>query len=61
MELQVPIWHSGMWEAFFIHVRSAREAIEKKGYFKAFEEKNKAYVEMCGKIKSGKAQQALSD
>jgi hypothetical protein len=42
-------------------VRSAREAIEKKGYFKAFEENNKAYVEMCGKIKSAKAQQALSD
>ncbi len=32
-ELQVPIWHSGMREAFLIHVGSAREAIKKKGYF----------------------------
>jgi hypothetical protein len=31
MELQVPIWHSGMCKAFLIHVGSAREAIEKKG------------------------------
>ena len=37
-ELRVPIWHSGMREAFLIHVGSAREAIEKKGYFKSFEE-----------------------
>ena len=34
MELRVPIWHSGMREAFFIHVGSAQEVIEKKGYFK---------------------------
>jgi hypothetical protein len=31
MELQVPIWHSGMHEAFLIYVGSAREAIKKKG------------------------------
>jgi hypothetical protein len=36
-ELRVPIWHSGTREAFLIHVGSAREAIEKKGYFKSFE------------------------
>jgi hypothetical protein len=29
-ELQVPIWHSGMREAFLIHVGSAREVIEKR-------------------------------
>ncbi len=34
MELQVPIWHSGMQEAFLIHVGSAQENIKKKGYFK---------------------------
>ena len=37
-ELQVPIWHSGTREAFLIHVGSAQEAIEKKGYSKSFEE-----------------------
>ena len=30
-ELQVPIWHSGMCEAFLVHVGSAREAIKKMG------------------------------
>jgi hypothetical protein len=34
-ELRVPIWHSGTREAFLIHVGSAQEAIEKKGYFKS--------------------------
>ncbi len=42
-ELQVPIWHSGTREAFLIHVGSAREAIEKKGYFQSFEEHSKDY------------------
>ncbi len=61
MELHVPIWHSGMWEAFLIHVGSAQEAIKKKGYFKAFKENTEAYVELCGKIKSAKAQLAELD
>lgn len=61
MELRVPIWHSGTCEAFLIHVGSAREAIEKKGYFKAYEENNEAYVELRGKIKSAKAQLATLD
>ncbi len=30
-ELRVPIWHSGMREAFLIHMGSARETIKKKG------------------------------
>ena len=50
MELRVPIWHSGTHEAFLIHVGSAQEAIKKKGYFKAYEENNEAYVELRGKI-----------
>ncbi len=29
MELRVPIWHSGMREAFLIHVELAQEAIKK--------------------------------
>jgi hypothetical protein len=58
MELRVPIWHSGTHEAFLIHVGLAREAIEKKGYFKAYEENNEVYVELRGKIKSAKAQLA---
>ena len=40
---------------------SAREAIEKKGSFKAYEENNEAYVELRGKIKSAKAQLATLD
>jgi len=46
MELQVPIWHSGMREAFLIQVGSAQEAIKKKGYFKSFEEHSDDYAEM---------------
>jgi hypothetical protein len=45
MELQVPIWHSRTCIAFLIHVGSALEAIEKKDYFKAHKEANKACVE----------------
>ncbi len=61
MELRVLIWHSGMREAFLIHVGSAQEAIEKKGYFKAYEENKEAYVKLHGKIKSAKAQLATLD
>jgi hypothetical protein len=50
-ELRVPIWHSGTREAFLIHVGSAREAIEKKGYFKSFEEQSNAYSEIREKVK----------
>jgi hypothetical protein len=35
-ELRVSIWHSGIREAFLIHMGSAREAIKKKGYFKEY-------------------------
>jgi hypothetical protein len=38
MELQVPIWHSDIHEAFLIHMGSAQEAIKKKRYFKSYEE-----------------------
>ena len=50
-----------MRKAFLIHVRLAQEAIKKKGYFKAYKENNEAYVELCGKIKSAKAQLAMLD
>ncbi len=40
---------------------SALEAIKRKGYFKAYEESNKACVEHCGKIKLAKAQLAKLD
>jgi hypothetical protein len=50
-ELRVPIWHSGMREAFLIHVGSAREAIEKKGYFKSFEDHSKTYADKREKVK----------
>ncbi len=50
-ELRVPIWHSGTHEAFLIHVGSAGEAIEKKGYFKPFEEHSNDYSEKREKVK----------
>jgi hypothetical protein len=37
-ELRDPIWHSCTREAFLIHVGSAREVIQKKRYFKSYEE-----------------------
>ncbi len=45
-EPRVPVWHSGTCEAFFIHVGSAREAIEKKGSFKStvYKESSKSYA-----------------
>jgi hypothetical protein len=55
-ELRVPIWHSGTRKAFLIHVGSALEAIKRKGYFKAYIESNKAYVEQRSRIKLAKAQ-----
>ena len=55
-ELRVPIWHSGTREAFLIHVGSAREAIEKKGSFKSFEEHSKDYAEKRAKVKEFKKQ-----
>jgi len=56
MELQVPIWHSGTCEAFLIHVGSAQEAIEKKGYFKSFEDHSGDYSEKREKVKELKKQ-----
>jgi hypothetical protein len=47
-----------MCEAFLIHVGSAGEAIEKKGYFKAYNEASKAHQENCSTIKQAKAQLA---
>ena len=55
-ELRVPIWHSGTREAFLIHVGSAREAIEKKGYFKSFEDHSEDYSENREKVKELKKQ-----
>jgi hypothetical protein len=61
MELQVPIWHSNMCEAFLIHLGSAMEAIERKGFFKAYIESNEAYVKQRSWIKLAKAQLAELD
>ncbi len=60
-ELWVPIWHSGMCKAFLIHVGSALEAIERKGYFKVYVESNKANLEQRDRIKQAKAQLAELD
>ncbi len=61
MELQVPIWHSGMHEAFLIHVGSALKAIKKKGYFKAHKAANMAYLEQCKLAKQAKTHLAKPD
>jgi hypothetical protein len=34
-----------MHDAFLIHAGSAPEAIERKGYFKAYKESNEVYME----------------
>jgi hypothetical protein len=55
-ELQVPIWHSGMREAFLIHVGSAQEGIKKKGYFQSFEDHSGTYADKREKVKELKDQ-----
>jgi hypothetical protein len=60
-ELRVPIWHSSMFEAFFIHVGSVLEAVKRKGYFKAYKEANEAYVEHFSRVEQAKAQLAKLD
>ena len=55
-ELRVPIWHSITREAFLIHVGSAREAIEKKGYFKSFKDHSEDYSVNREKVKELKNQ-----
>ena len=44
-----------MCKAFLIHVVSTLEAVEKKGYFKAHKDANKAYVEQRKLVKQVKA------
>ncbi len=53
-ELRVPIWHSGMRNAFLIHLGSAQEAIKKKDYFKSVEDHSDSYSERCEKVKEPK-------
>jgi hypothetical protein len=43
------------------HTHPAMEAIKSKGYFKVYEESNKAYVEHHGRNKLAKAQLAELD
>ncbi len=48
---RVPNWHSGTREAFFIHVGSAQEVIEKKGYFKTYNEYSGTFADKRERIK----------
>jgi hypothetical protein len=50
-----------MREAFLIHVGSVLEAIEIKGYFKAYKESTEAYLEQCKLVKQVKAHLAELD
>jgi hypothetical protein len=54
-ELHIPIWHTGMREAFLMHVSTALNAIEKWCTFKADKEACKAYVEQRKAVKQAKA------
>jgi hypothetical protein len=44
-KLCIPIWHTGMCEAFLMHVSTALNAIKKWGSFKAYKEALEAYVQ----------------
>jgi hypothetical protein len=50
-ELRVPIWHSSMRKAFLIRVGSAREVIEKKGYFKSYKEYSGTFADKRDEVK----------
>jgi hypothetical protein len=54
-ELPLPIWHCGTREAFLMHVRSALNAIKKRGTFKAYKEAFEACVEQREVVKQAKA------
>ncbi len=43
------------------HAESALEAIKRKGYFKAYAESKKVYLEQCSRIKQAKAKLAKRD
>ncbi len=58
-ELRLPIWHCKMREAFLMHVRSALNAIKKRGTFKAYMESHEAYVEQRDAAKEVKANMNL--
>jgi hypothetical protein len=59
VKLCIPIWHTGMCEAFLMHVSRALDAIKKWGSFKAYKEAIKAYVEQHKAAKQAKAALAL--
>ncbi len=58
-ELCIPIWHTGMREAFLMHVSTALNVIEKWGTFKPYKEAIEAYVEQRKAMKKAKATLAL--
>ncbi len=60
-ELHLSIWHSGMHEAFLMHVGSAMDRIKKWGHLKAYKEAHEAYVEHRNLVKQVKAALAELD
>jgi hypothetical protein len=52
-ELCIPIWHTGTWKAFLMHVSTALDT------FKAYKEAIEAYVEQREVVKQVKAALAL--
>jgi hypothetical protein len=56
------VWYNnGTKEVFLMHVRAVLDAIRKRGYFKDYEEAQKAYVEQKEAVKSARAGLALLD
>jgi hypothetical protein len=58
-KLCILIWHTGMHEAFLMHISTDLDAIEKRGTFKAYKEACEAYVEQRRAVKNAKATLAL--
>jgi hypothetical protein len=58
-ELCIPIWHTGMCEAFLMHMSTAVNPIKKRCTFKAYKEAFVAYVEQRKAVKNRKAVLAL--
>jgi hypothetical protein len=60
--LNFSVWYDNRTkEAFLMHVMAVLDAIKKRGYFKDYENAQKAYVEQKEAVKSAKAGLALLD
>jgi hypothetical protein len=54
-ELCISIWHAVMYEALFMHVSKALDAIKKRCSIKTYKEAVEAYKDQCKAVKQAKA------